>query len=210
MYFEVCEKNEFSDFYNSRKHYPWKLFRINRTLYLIFGSIIFLFLTILVTMFNYVVFTMWYALIFLFLIGVWSVLKPVLDAASVSRTFKRIHGADTDTIYRFAEDELVVTTGNTVRTLKYTDFGDVTEDDEYFFLWITTQQIYTLPKKYFVKGDVGEFVNFIRPRISKHLTKDPIATSAIINLIISVGGILVIVWQLCRFALFYFGNTMGI
>ena len=94
-----------------------------------------------------------------------------LERLKAMRDFKTVTsmcGSD-EMVYvmSFTQEDVTVTLGPQNITYRYDQFGDITEDEDSFHLWLEKGLTYRIPKDSFVKGSTEHFVDFIAPRLGE-------------------------------------------
>ena len=91
-----------------------------------------------------------------------------LKAMRDYKTLRSLHGTD-ELIYvmSFTQEDVTITLGSQNSTYPYGSFGDITEDEDSFHLWLEKGLTYRIPKDSFVKGSAEHFVDFIAPRLGE-------------------------------------------
>jgi len=195
MHFRVEEKNDFARLYLAARHNPWKINRVQHALRIAMGisalliaSLIFiiavlyraddLLLNVAVVTFS----------------GVCILLSRIFSIYRRRLAFKQAHGADVCTVYEFG-DQITCTTGKVAATYDYKDFASITEDDVFFFLWMTDKSVHMIPKNGFVEGSAEEFKAFVAPRLSSELPKGSGKVMPYVVLVVEIAILLFFVWE---------------
>ena len=195
MHFKVQEKNDWRTFRHSSWHYPWKFQRLNGVLGVVIGMLLLavdaLLLILALKLGEAYV---WVGVAALFLAGIASILRRTVQACSKQESFDRLYGKNSCTVYDFEDDKLIITTGNSVTTYQYSDFEALTEDKEYFILWLSSKCVYLIPKRGFTEGDVADFAEFVSPRLSDKRSKPPADFWPVFGTVMSAICILLMLW----------------
>ena len=95
---------------------------------------------------------------FLAIIFAYALLKDAVFGAMMYRGFNRKHGA---VEYIFGEGDVAVHSNLEDTRMQYGSFVKVTEDKNYFFLYVSKASALVLAKKGFVEGRPEEFIAFL-------------------------------------------------
>ena len=95
---------------------------------------------------------------FLLIIFAYALLKDVLFGAMMYRGFNHKHGA---VEYVFSDEDVAVRSNLEDTRMQYGSFVKVTEDKNYFFLYVSKASALVLAKKGFVEGRPEDFAAFL-------------------------------------------------
>ncbi|MBQ3533390.1 MAG: YcxB family protein [Oscillospiraceae bacterium] len=97
-------------------------------------------------------------------------------------------------------DEVSISLGRQKFSFPYDRFGQLTEDDDSFYLWLEKGLTYRIPKDTFVQGRAEEFAAFIRPRLGQLQN----GTTGRRRVILALTYLLVTIIYLWHFCSFFF------